>query len=111
MAILNKGKGKEPLRLHFAIMLVSHGLHSFEEGKGPVKWDMITMAKIHTWCKKEANLGWHPHLFEIPLNMYITSTPARKHWWLLPPLAVTPPVPVVTPPTPEGASHFTNTCK
>ncbi len=102
--MLNKAKAKEPPRLHFAILLVSHGLHPFEEGKGPVKWDMITMAKIQTWCKKkkDANPGWHPHLFEVPLDMYIDATPAKKRWWLLPPLVVAPPILVVAPPAPEG---------
>src|SRR6266404_805139 len=92
--MLNKAKAKEPPRLHFAILLVSHGLRPFEEGKGPVKWDMITMAKIQTWCKKkkDANPGWHPHLFEVPLDMYIDTTPAKKRWWLLPPLVVAPPI-------------------
>src|SRR6266404_1165202 len=102
--MLNKAKAKEPPRLHFAILLVSHGLRPFEEGKGPVKWDMITMAKIQTWCKKkkDANPGWHPHLFEVPLDMYIDATPAKKRWWLLPPLVVAPPILVVAPPAPEG---------
>lgn len=82
-AIMEKNKGKE-LRTHPAISLVSHGLRDFNGAESSIEWEWITLTKIRALCRsrKKANADWHPHLFDVPLNSYITNLPVKKKWWL-----------------------------